>query len=49
MIFGDITVLHVDDDAAIRDLTAEFLEVVDDAIDVRSESDPTPSPRPTRY
>jgi DNA-binding NtrC family response regulator len=44
MIFGDITVLHVDDDAAIRDLTAEFLEEVDDAITVRSESDPTAVP-----
>jgi DNA-binding NtrC family response regulator len=44
MIFGDITVLHVDDDAAIRDLTAEFLEAVDDTIDVRSESDPNAVP-----
>jgi DNA-binding NtrC family response regulator len=44
MIFGDITVVHVDDDAAIRDLTAEFLEEVDDAITVRSESDPTAVP-----
>ena len=40
-MFQDIQVLHVDDDAAIRDLTAEFLERVDDSISVRSESDPT--------
>lgn len=44
MIFGDILVLHVDDDPAIRDLTAEFLEEVDDAITVKSESDPTNVP-----
>lgn len=44
MMFGDILVLHVDDDAAIRDLTAEFLEEVDDAITVVSESDPTNVP-----
>jgi len=40
-MFEDIQVLHVDDDPAIRDLTAEFLERVDDSITVRSESDPT--------
>jgi len=44
MMFRDIQVLHVDDDPAIRDLTAEFLEEVDDAITVRSESDPTNVP-----
>ena len=37
----DIQVLHVDDDPAFRDLTAEFLEQVDGAIAVESESDPT--------
>ncbi|WP_254839303.1 response regulator [Natronomonas marina] len=43
-MFQDIQVLHVDDDPAIRDLTAEFLEQVDDSISVRSESDPTAVP-----
>ena len=33
--------LHIDDDPAFRDLTAEFLEQVDGAIAVESESDPT--------
>ena len=36
--------LHVDDDPAFRDLTAEFLEQVDGAITVESESDPTVVP-----
>ena len=36
--------LHVDDDAAFRDLTAEFLKQVDGAITVESESDPTVVP-----
>ena len=40
----DIQVLHVDDDPAFRDLTAEFLEQVDGAITVVSESDPTVVP-----
>ena len=40
----DIQVLHVDDDPAFRDLTAEFLEQVDGAITVESESDPTVVP-----
>lgn len=44
MMFGDILVLHVDDDPAIRDLTAEFLEEVDDDITVVSEADPTEAP-----
>ncbi|PSP77421.1 hypothetical protein BRC88_13995 [Halobacteriales archaeon QS_4_69_225] len=43
-MFQDITVLHVDDDPAIRDLTAEFLETVDDSISVRSEADPSTVP-----
>lgn len=34
------TVLHVDDNAAFRDLTAEFLERVSDDLEVRSEADP---------
>lgn len=37
----DIRVLHVDDHAALLDLTAELLENVDDGITVVSESDPT--------
>jgi len=44
----DITVLHVEDDAAFRDLTAEFLEGVDDTITVESESDPTVVPARVR-
>lgn len=40
----DIVVLHVDDDPAFLDLTAEFLERADDAIDVRTETDPTVVP-----
>lgn len=40
----DIRVLHVDDDPAFRDLAAALLERVDDAITVRSESDPTVVP-----
>ena len=40
----DIQVLHVDDDPAFRDLTAEFLEQVDGAIAVESEPDPTVVP-----
>ena len=40
----DIQVLHVDDDPAFRDLTAALLEQADDAISVRSESDPTAVP-----
>ncbi len=43
-MFQDINVLHVDDDPAIRDLTAEFLETVDDSISVRSEADPSTVP-----
>jgi CheY-like chemotaxis protein len=37
---GRIRVLHVDDDPAVRDLTADFLERVDEAMTVRSEADP---------
>lgn len=40
----DLEVLHIDDDAALRDLTAELLERVDDGITVKSESDPTVVP-----
>jgi len=39
-----IHVLHVDDDAALRDLTAEFLERVDSDITVHSVADPTAVP-----
>jgi CheY-like chemotaxis protein len=38
---SDITVLHIDDDLAFLDLTAELLERVDEDITVCSESDPT--------
>ena len=39
-----IHVLHVDDDPALRDLTAEFLEKVSSAITVHSVADPTAVP-----
>lgn len=39
---GDgVVVLHVDDNAALRDLTAELLEKVEPSITVRSEADPS--------
>jgi PleD family two-component response regulator len=41
---ADLQVLHIDDDATLRDLTAELLERVDDGVTVRSESDPTAVP-----
>ena len=44
----DIQVLHVDDDPAFRDLTAEFLEQVDGSIAVEGESDPTVVPSRVR-
>lgn len=37
----DVRVLHVDDDPALLDLTADILERVDDDVRVLSESDPT--------
>lgn len=37
----DITVLHVDDDVAFLDITAELLKTVDEDVSVISESDPT--------
>ncbi len=37
---GHLRVLHVDDDPALLDLTAEFLERLDDRVTVRSETDP---------
>lgn len=43
-----ITVLHVDDNAAMRDLTAELLERVDDGLRVLSEPDPTQVPSRVR-
>ena len=39
-----LRVLHVDDDPALLDLTADFLERLDDRIVVRSESDPLAVP-----
>jgi DNA-binding NtrC family response regulator len=39
-----IHVLHVDDEPALRDLTAEFLERVSSAITVHSVADPTDVP-----
>lgn len=36
-----IHVLHVDDEAALRDLTAEFLERADTHLTVTTEADPT--------
>lgn len=39
-----IRVLHVDDDPALRDLTADILERVDEDLRVLSESDPTAVP-----
>ena len=39
-----IRVLHVDDDEAILDLTAEFVERADDRLTVRSVSDPRSVP-----
>ena len=41
---GHVRVLHVDDDPALLDLTAEFLERLDDRVTVRSESDPLAVP-----
>ena len=41
---GRVRVLHVDDDPAVLDLTAEFLERLDDWMTVRSESDPLAVP-----
>lgn len=43
-----INVLHVDDSAAVRDLTAELLSRVDERIRVVSESDPTAVPSRVR-
>jgi DNA-binding NtrC family response regulator len=40
----DVRVLHVDDDPALLDLTADILERVDDGVSVLSESDPTAAP-----
>jgi DNA-binding NtrC family response regulator len=40
----EITVLHVDDNPALLDLTAELLERADTGITVLSESDPTAVP-----
>ena len=40
----DILVLFVDDDPALRDLTAEFLERVNEAITVQLEADPRAVP-----
>jgi len=39
-----IRVLHVDDEAAVRELTADFLERLDGEISVASESDPLAVP-----
>lgn len=39
-----IRVLHVDDEAAVRDLAAEFLERLDGEMSVASESDPLAVP-----
>ncbi|MEF8841897.1 MAG: response regulator [Haloarculaceae archaeon] len=39
-----VRVLHVDDDPALRDLAADFLERVDEEMTVRSESDPRAVP-----
>lgn len=39
-----IRVLHVDDDEPVLDLTADFLETLDDRMVVRSESDPLAVP-----
>ena len=41
---GHIRVLHVDDEAPLLDLTADFLETMDDRMVVRSESDPRAVP-----
>lgn len=41
---GDIQVLYVDDHAALRDLTAEFLEKANPSITVVVESDPNSVP-----
>lgn len=41
---GHVRVLHVDDDPALLDLTADFLERLDDRVTVRSESDPLAVP-----
>lgn len=40
-MLADLTVLYVDDNQALRDLTAELLERVDSAFEVRTEADPT--------
>lgn len=41
---GRVRVLHVDDDPALRDLTADLLERLEDRMTVRSESDPLAVP-----
>jgi CheY-like chemotaxis protein len=41
---GQVRVLHVDDDAALRDLTADLLERVDEGMTVLSEADPRAVP-----
>lgn len=41
---GHVRVLHVDDDPAVLDLTAEFLERLDDRVAVRCETDPLAVP-----
>lgn len=41
---GHVRVLHVDDDDALRDLTADFLERVDGEMTVLSEDDPRAVP-----
>ena len=44
LLTRDVRVLHVDDDPALRDLTADILERVDDGVRVLSEADPTAVP-----
>lgn len=41
---GHVRVLHVDDDDALRDLTADLLERVDEEMTVLSEADPRAVP-----
>lgn len=41
---GHVRVLHIDDDPALLDLTADFLERLDDRTTVRSETDPLAVP-----
>jgi DNA-binding NtrC family response regulator len=43
-----IDVLHVDDDGALLDIVATFLECADDRIRVTSERDPTAAPTRVR-